>query len=86
MVEIMKVVLCNFEIIIMDEFIILFINNEKDGLFKIISRLKFKGKIIVYIFYILEEVFKVCDSISIMKNGIMIGIYDVEDLIKLKII
>lgn len=60
-------------------------NNEKDGLFKIISRLKSKGKTIVYISHILEEVFKVCDSASIMKNGIMIGTYDVEDLTKLKI-
>ncbi|HBF8496614.1 TPA: sugar ABC transporter ATP-binding protein [Clostridioides difficile] len=85
MVEIMKAVSCNSEIIIMDEPTTSLTNNEKDGLFKIISRLKSKGKTIVYISHILEEVFKVCDSASIMKNGIMIGTYDVEDLTKLKI-
>ncbi|MDL0416744.1 sugar ABC transporter ATP-binding protein, partial [Clostridioides difficile] len=85
MVEIMKAVSCNSEIIIMDEPTTSLTNNEKDGLFKIISRLKSKGKTIVYISHILEEVFKACDSASIMKNGIMIGTYDVEDLTKLKI-
>ncbi|ENY8917409.1 TPA: ATP-binding cassette domain-containing protein [Clostridioides difficile] len=85
MVEIMKAVSYNSEIIIMDEPTTSLTNNEKDGLFKIISRLKSKGKTIVYISHILEEVFKVCDSASIMKNGIMIGTYDVEDLTKLKI-
>ncbi|MGO0862513.1 ATP-binding cassette domain-containing protein, partial [Clostridioides difficile] len=84
MVEIMKAVSCNSEIIIMDEPTTSLTNNEKEGLFKIIKRLKAKGKTIVYISHILEEIFKVCDSASIMKNGTMIGTYDVKDLTKLK--
>ncbi|WP_227825926.1 sugar ABC transporter ATP-binding protein [Clostridioides sp. ZZV15-6383] len=85
MVEIMKAVSCNSEIIIMDEPTTSLTNNEKDGLFKIINRLKSKGKTVVYISHILEEVLKICNSASIMKNGTMVGTYDVGDLTKLKI-
>lgn len=85
MVEIMKAVSCNSDLVIMDEPTTSLTNNEKEGLFKIIKRLKGMGKSIIYISHILEEIFLVCDSASIMRNGQMVGSYDVEDLSKQKI-
>lgn len=85
MIEIMKAVSANADIIIMDEPTTSLTNNEKEGLFKIIQKLKSMNKTIVYISHILEEIFRVCDSASIMRNGVMIGSYEVADLTKLKI-
>ncbi len=85
MVEIMKAVSWNADIIIMDEPTTSLTNNEKEGLFKIIKRLKKSGKSVIYISHILDEIFLNCDSASIMRNGKMIGNYDVKDLTKAKI-
>lgn len=85
MVEIMKAVSCNAELVIMDEPTTSLTGNEKEGLFKIIGRLKEMGKSIIYITHILEEVFRVCDSASIMRNGLMVGSYEIGELTKAKI-
>ncbi len=85
MVEIMKAVSCDTEIIIMDEPTTSLTNNEKASLFGIIAKLKEVGKSIIYISHILDEIFINCGSASIMRNGIMVGSYDVKDLTKEKI-
>lgn len=85
MVEIMKAVSWNADLVIMDEPTTSLTNNEKDGLFKIIARLKELGKSIIYITHILEEVFQVCDSASVMRGGIMVGSFDIGELTKAKI-
>lgn len=85
MVEIMKAVSCNSEIIIMDEPTTSLTNNEKESLFNIIAKLKENGKSIIYISHILEEIFINCDSASIMRNGVMVGSYGIDELSKEKI-
>lgn len=85
MVEIMKAVSCDTEIIIMDEPTTSLTNNEKASLYGMIAKLKALGKSIIYISHILDEIFLNCDSASIMRNGIMVGSYDVKDLTKEKI-
>lgn len=85
MVEIMKAVSCNADVVIMDEPTTSLTNNEKDSLFKIIRKLKGLGKTIIYITHILEEVFLVCDSASIMRNGVMVGSYGIKELTKARI-
>ena len=85
MVEIMKAVSWNADLVIMDEPTTSLTNNEKEGLFQIIGRLKEMGKSIIYITHILEEVFRVCGSASIMRNGKLVGSYDIGELTKAKI-
>ena len=85
MVEIMKAISCNAEIIIMDEPTTSLTNNEKEGLFRIIGQLRERGKSIIYISHILEEIFQICDSASIMRNGEMVGTYPIGELTKEKI-
>lgn len=82
MVEIMKAVSCNADLIIMDEPTTSLTNNEKEGLFRIVDQLKKMGKSIIYITHILDEVFKICDSASIMRGGIMVGSYPIGEIDK----
>lgn len=85
MVEIMKAVSCNADLLIMDEPTTSLTDREKDGLFKIIGKLKEMGKSIIYITHILDEVFRICDSASIMRGGVMVGSFGIEELDKAKI-
>ncbi len=85
MVEIMKAVSYNSDIIIMDEPTTSLTSNEKESLFKIIKMLKSMDKTIIYISHILEEIFLNCDNVSIMRNGIIVGTYDKKELDKRKI-
>jgi ribose transport system ATP-binding protein len=46
---------------------------ETDALFKLIRRLKANGVTIVYISHRLEEVFELCDRVSILRDGALVG-------------
>ena len=86
MIEIMKVIHQSADIIIMDEPTTSLSENEKLSLFKIIRMLKDEGKTILYISHMLEEIFITCDRISILKDGVYEGTYEVKDMTKDKII
>ena len=86
MIEIMKVIHQSADIIIMDEPTTSLSENEKLSLFKIIRMLKDEGKTILYISHMLEEIFITCDRISILKDGVYEGTYEVKDMTKEKII
>ncbi|MEM1486258.1 sugar ABC transporter ATP-binding protein [Oscillospiraceae bacterium PP1C4] len=80
MVEIMKAVSYDAELIIMDEPTTSLTEHEKATLFKIIRQLKEKQKTVVYISHMLEEIFEVCDKVTIMLGGEVVGNYPVADL------
>lgn len=86
MVEIMKVIHQNADVIIMDEPTTSLSENEKLSLFKIIRTLKDEGKTILYISHMLDEIFIVSDRISILRDGNYVGTYDTKDMTKDKII
>lgn len=73
MVEIAKALSCDAEIIIMDEPTAALTDQEIAKLHQIIRNLKQKGKAIVYISHKLDEVFAVCDEVSVLRDGKFIG-------------
>ena len=80
MVEIMKCIHANAKIIIFDEPTTSLTNDEKKTLFEVILKLKKQGKTIIYISHILEEIFLLADTVSIMRNGDMIGTFPKDEL------
>ncbi len=68
-VEIMKALSRNSRVVIMDEPTASLSKEESDHLFKIISQLKSKGISILYITHILEEVFRITDRITVLRDG-----------------
>lgn len=73
MVEIAKALSCDAEIIIMDEPTAALTEQESAKLHQIIRNLKQRGKAIVYISHKLDEVFAVCDEVSVLRDGKFIG-------------
>ena len=68
-VEIAKAVSKNVKILIMDEPSAPLSVNEVEHMFEIINQLKKKGVTIIYISHRLEEVFRISDRVSVMRDG-----------------
>ena len=69
MIEIAKALLTDAEVIIMDEPTSALTDREIEALFKVIRSLKESGVSIVYISHRMEEIFTICDRITVMRDG-----------------
>lgn len=72
MVEIAKCFLSTLKILIMDEPTAALTDHETEHLFKVISHLKQQGVGIIYISHRMEEIFKITDYITVMRDGLVI--------------
>jgi len=68
-VEIAKAISKEAKILILDEPTASLSSKEINSLFKIIKQLKNKGISIIYISHYLEEVFRLCDSVTVLRDG-----------------
>ena len=80
MVEIIKAVSCNSRLIIMDEPTSSLDMEETNRLFETIRDLRSKGVSIIYISHRLEEIFEICDRVSVFRDGRYIGTKNVADV------
>ncbi len=79
-IEIAKAVSHNAEVIIMDEPTSSLTENEVEHLFGIIDDLRSRGVAIVYISHKMDEIKRIADEISIMRDGNMIGTWPAEEM------
>jgi ABC-type sugar transport system ATPase subunit len=89
-VEIAKALSIKAQIIVMDEPTASLSKNEVDKLFQAIENLKKQKVSILYISHRIEEIFKIADRVSILRDGSYIGTKDIkatakDELIKLMI-
>ncbi len=73
LVEITKSLSMGAKIIVMDEPSASLSEREVDFLFKMIQDLRASGVAIVYISHRLDEIFKIADSITVLRDGNMVG-------------
>ena len=69
MIEIAKALTKNSRIIIMDEPTTALTDVETKKLFEVIERLKEKGIAIIYISHRMEELFAICDRVTVLRDG-----------------
>ncbi|MCA0163797.1 MULTISPECIES: sugar ABC transporter ATP-binding protein [Bacillus] len=69
MIEIAKALMTDAKVIIMDEPTAALTDREIEKLFQVIESLKKEGVSIVYISHRMEEIFAICDRITIMRDG-----------------
>lgn len=86
MVEIAKALASDAWLIIMDEPTSSLSEREKDELFTIIERLKAEGLCLIYISHRMQEIFRICDKITILRDGKLVGVEDVSQANEAKII
>ncbi len=73
MVEVAKAVSMNAEIIVMDEPTATLTSQETEQLFALIARLKREGVGVVYISHRLEEIFRIADRTTVLRDGSTVG-------------
>ena len=69
LIEIVKAVSINAKVVIMDEPTSSLSQNETEILFEIIRKLKDKGTAIIFITHRLDEIYAVCDRMTILRDG-----------------
>jgi ribose transport system ATP-binding protein len=90
MIEIARAVAANTEVLIMDEPTAALTDREIEALFKVIDSLKKQGVGIVYISHRMEEIFQICDRISVLRDGQFIDSKEVaktnfDEIVKLMV-
>lgn len=73
MIEICKALMVDAKVIIMDEPTAALTQSETVVLFEVIESLRKKGVSIVYISHRMEEIFELCDRISVLRDGAYVG-------------
>lgn len=80
LVEVAKAVSFRSELLIMDEPTSAISDREIENLYDLIFRLKEQGKAIVFISHKLDEIFRVADRITVLRDGAYIGTKRREEL------
>jgi len=73
MVAIARALSRNAKIIIFDEPTAVLTDKEVKELFRVIRWLRDNGRSIIYISHRLEEVFELCDTVTVLKDGTVVG-------------
>lgn len=79
-VEIAKAVSANCKVLILDEPTSSLTHNEVEALFRIVEDLRAEGVSIVYISHKMDEILRISDEVTIMRDGQYVGTWDAKDL------
>lgn len=79
MIEIAKALMTHAKVIVMDEPTAALTEREIQKLFEVIASLKKEGVSIVYISHRMEEIFAICDRITVMRDGKTVDTKDIPD-------
>ena len=80
LIEIIKAISVNAKVIVMDEPTAAITEREVELLFGHIRRLKAQGVAIIYISHRMDEIFTICDRVSVYRDGQYIGSGETKDL------
>jgi ribose transport system ATP-binding protein len=86
MIEIAKALSFNSAVLIMDEPTSALSDSEIEELFKVIRDLKSQGKGIVYISHRMDELHRICDRVTVMRDGKYIATTPMKDITTARII
>ena len=79
-VEIAKALTYNAELLIMDEPTASLTQNETDLLFDLMEKLKEQGVTIIYISHKLSEVKRICDRVTVLRDGNIVDVENVDNV------
>lgn len=80
MIEIAKAISQNASIVIMDEPTSSITDKEVGSLFKIINDLKAQGTGIVYISHKMDEIFRIADEITVLRDGALVQTWPIDQV------
>ena len=85
-VEIVKVLYRGADILILDEPTSSLDDGEVEKLFTLMLRLKGEGVGIIFVTHFLEQVYAVCDKITVLRNGQLVGEFTTAELPRVQLV
>lgn len=86
MIAIARAIDMKSKVLILDEPTSSLDDHEVSLLFKMMRQLRDQGVGIVFVTHFLEQVYEVCDGITVLRNGTLVGEYSVEELPRVKLV
>ena len=80
MLEITRAIMSDCRLLILDEPTAALTDKETEVLFELIGRLKEQGTAILYVSHRLDEIFRLTDCVSVLKNGELVGTVSTADM------
>lgn len=86
MIAIARAVDMSVKVLILDEPTSSLDDKEVEKFFTLIKKLKKDGVGIIFVTHFLEQVYEVCDRITVLRNGNLVGEYKVEQLPRVELV
>lgn len=86
MVAIARAINFNCKILILDEPTSSLDDHEVENLFNVMRHLKADGKGIIFVTHFLDQVYSVCDKITVLRNGELEGEFPIAELPRVKLV
>ncbi|HIV15324.1 MAG TPA: sugar ABC transporter ATP-binding protein [Candidatus Avisuccinivibrio pullicola] len=86
MIAIARAIDTQCKILILDEPTSSLSDREVERLFAIMRKLKEQGIAIIFISHFLEQIYTICDRVTILRDGTYVGAYDLKDLPRIQLI
>lgn len=81
-IELAKAMVRNAKLVIMDEPTAAITVSEQQKLYQVVKQLKADGVTVIYISHRLEELFEICDRVSVLRDGQYVTTVNIEDIDK----
>jgi ABC-type sugar transport system ATPase subunit len=86
MVEIARAMVRNVRVLVLDEPTAVIAGREVALLFDRLRRLRENGVSVLFISHRLDEVFAICDRVTVLKDGRLVGTHDIADVTRERLI
>ncbi len=86
MIAIARAVDMSAKVLILDEPTSSLDDGEVEKLFALMRKLKAQGVGIIFVTHFLEQVYEVCDRITVLRNGALVGEFEVEKLPRVRLV
>ena len=86
MIAIARAVDMKCKVLILDEPTSSLDDDEVEKLFTLMRKLKSEGVGIIFVTHFLEQVYAVCDRITVLRNGALVGEYEIENLPRVQLV
>ena len=86
MVAIARAVDMNCKVLILDEPTSSLDDNEVKKLFELMRKLKARGVGIIFVTHFLDQVYEVCDKITVLRDGTLVGEYEISELPRVQLV
>ena len=78
-VQITRALAHNAKVLVLDEPTAALVNREVVSLFAVLRRLKSEGIAIIFISHYMQEIFDICDTVTVLRNGRNVGVLNPKE-------